>query len=469
MIDGFKILYNNPTNWTKSHLDFSQINNARNPTKNPFQYCKYKGLFLSITHTEKQDFRNVRGSLPNYYNDEKGNAFDFGFNELISSVKQLQKDLEINPELAYLQGFEFGININLPFPVKNILDACKSYNGTPFTTQIGTEKKPFRGVEVEKQQYKIKLYDKGLQTGDFNVNLCRFEIKVKKMLWIKNKNLNIKTLADLQLKSVWTELSKILLEIWQNIVFVDNNLNYKEMKPIEQKKYLRFLDINYWETLNRNQSYKARKYLENLTNSYQKFDLQKYCFDLINDKCKILSTENSDNLTTISQPQKHTNWRQINHYDKGVNNKLKRDLEALINRTGNKSKKNKIIISSKINKCVCCRTSLVNKKSTAKYCGTICKNRSNGKKRTQKNRNRINSEIKGLIKIIPKINKINLSEIAVFYKHNNENKIFLNQNIIHELEINSISKINLNYQNTFYVFTTVRAKKLIKQILKTLN
>lgn len=467
MIDGFKILYNNPTNWTKSHLDFSQINSTRNPTKNPFQYCRYKGLFLSITHTEKQDFRNVRGSLPNFYNDDKGNAFDFGFNELIGSVNQLQKDLEINPELSYLQGFEFGVNINLPFPVKTLLDACKSYNGTPFTTHIGTEKKPFRGVEVEKQQYKIKIYDKGLQTGNCNDALCRFEIKVKKMLWIKNKNLNIKTLADLQLKSVWTELSKILLETWQNIVFVDNNLNYKEMKPIEQKKYLRFLDVNYWEKLNRNQSYKARKYLENLTKNYQKFDLQKYCYNLIKEKCKILATENGDNLTTISQPQKPTNWRQINHYDKGVNNRLKKELETLIKRTGNNKLKKKIIVSTKINKCACCGSSLKNKKTTAKYCGTICKNRINGKLRTKRNRERINQEIKDLIKIIPKINKINLSEITVFHKQNIDNKIFLNRNNIHEIEINSISKINLNYQNTFYAFNTVRAKKFIKQILKT--
>lgn len=466
MIDGFKILYNNPTNWTKLHLDFSQINNTRNPTKNPFQYCKYKGLFLSITHTEKQDFRNVRGSLPNYYNDDKGNAFDFGFNELISCVNQLQKDLEIKPELAYLQGFEFGININLPFPVKNILDACKSYNGTPFTTQIGTEKKPFRGVEVNKQQYKIKLYDKGLQTGVCNDNLCRFEIKVKKMLWIKNKNLNIKTLADLQLKSVWAELSKILLETWQNIVFVDNNLSYKEMKPLEQKKYLRFLDVNYWETLNRNQSYKARKYLENLTSNYQKLDLQKYCFDLINDKCKILATENGDNLTTITQPQKHTNWRQINHYDKGVNNNLKSKLETLIKKHNNSTKKPKIVITSKKNKCVCCGTSLINKKISAKYCSTTCKNKVNGKKRTEKNRNRIDNELKNLIKIIPVINKIKLSEIKVFQKNNPNDYIILSSNDISDIEIKFISKVELMHKTNIYEFTTVRAKKLIKQIVK---
>lgn len=468
MIDGFKILYNNRADWSKSYLDFSEVNSTQNPTKKPFKYCKYKGLFLSITETENHQYKNVRGSLPNYYNNDKGNAFDFGFNELISSVNQLQNDLEINPELSHLQGFEFGVNIKLPFAVKNVLDACKSYKGKPFAVNYGTDKNPFRGVTVDLQQYQIKIYDKSLQTGNINDNICRFEIKVKKMIWIKNQNLNIKTLADLQLKTVWTELSKILLETWQNIVFVDNHLNYKEMKPIEQKKYLRFLDVNYWDNLNRNQLYKARKYLKGLQLKYSNVDLQSLCYNLIDSKCNFLATEKGDKLTTFSQPQKPTKWRQINHYDKGVNNRLKKELEVLIKQTSSIKSKQKIIVTKKLNKCVCCGTSLKDKKVTAKYCSTKCKNKINGINRTTKNRLRINEEIKGLIKILPKIHKIELKQISISSKTGVIKKGISIYNLP-EIITKDISKINLFFESLDYVFTTVRAKKLFKQLLKINN
>ena len=150
------------------------------------------------------------------------------------------------------------------------------------------------------------------------------------------KSLGIKTLADLQNTRVWVELSKILLKVWAEIIFIDKLLRYKLMSNHQQKKYLRFFDIHYWANLNRNTYYKAKNDLNKLQTLYEgKNNAKQIIYTLIAEKCQKLTTLSSaeigDNLTKL-QGQNNTQenvknatllkksfWRQFNHLDKGLN------------------------------------------------------------------------------------------------------------------------------------------------------
>ena len=197
MIDGVKLLCNlNPNEWTNNkNLSFrSWTDTATGEIPKNNKHANFNGLHLSIIDGEKSTFCNVRGSLPKYYNKGETNAPDYHYTDFVNTCDQLQTQLSINPETALLRGFEFGANIDIPFDLSALYEALKSYK--MHVCGINEIDGKPNGVRFDFQQYRVKIYDKGLQNTGKKSRLIRFEIAVKKMEWVKN--LPIKTLADLQ-------------------------------------------------------------------------------------------------------------------------------------------------------------------------------------------------------------------------------------------------------------------------------
>ena len=232
MIDGVKLVCNlNPKEWTNNkNLSFrSWIDTETGEVPKNNRHANINGLHLSIINGDKGTFCNVRGSLPKYYTKGETNAIDYNFSDFLTTTELLNENLSISPEKAILRGFEFGVNVLLPFEFSNIYECVKSYKQHTPKTNIKT-----KGILFDFQQYQIKIYDKGLQETGKKSRLMRFEIAVNKMAWIKH--LNIKTLSDLQNNEVWGELSKILLSVWNEIIFIDKSLKYRLMTNHQQKK-----------------------------------------------------------------------------------------------------------------------------------------------------------------------------------------------------------------------------------------
>ncbi|WP_194294699.1 hypothetical protein, partial [Chryseobacterium sp. HMWF035] len=291
MIDGVKLLCNlNPREWTDNkNLSFrSWTDTQTGEVTGNNRHANINGLHLSIVEGKKATYCNVRGSLPLYFTGGDTNATDYHFRDFLTTAQLLDDNLKIVSENAVLQGFEFGVNINLPFDTKKLYECIKSYKMHSFEQY--SEKGKRMGMVFEMQQYRVKIYDKEMQVTGKHSRLLRFEISVKKMNWVKK--LEIKTLADLKNKAVWAKLSKILLHAWDEIVFIDKSLRYRPMTNHQQKKYLRFLDVSYWCGLNKNTYHKAKNDLQKLQSLFEgKENTKQLIANLIGEKCQNLATE----------------------------------------------------------------------------------------------------------------------------------------------------------------------------------
>lgn len=485
MIDGVKLVCNlNPKDWTNNkNLSFrSWIDTETGEMPKNNRHANSNGLHLSIINGDKGTFCNVRGSLPKYYTNGETNAIDYNFSDFITTTELLNENLNISPDKAILRGFEFGVNVLLPFDFSNIYECVKSFKQHAPKTNIKT-----KGILFDFQQYQIKIYDKGLQETGKKSRLMRFEIAVNKMAWVRH--LNIKTLSDLKNTEVWGELSKLLLSVWNEIIFIDKSLKYKLMTNHQQKKYLRFLDVHYWASLNRNVYHKAKNQLSKLQSIYEaKENTKLFIYHLIKDKSQILTTESNnktgDNLTdflahkkTLETPEKlqhlkNENWRQFNHLDErlntGTNSHIilsKTHTKKIRQNRNTETKKKK----PKKPKCMNCQKPLTEKKASAKFCSLKCKNQHNGKLRTKANQKKRKLEKKLLGKIVKELPKTNLSLLVIY--RTNDGLQYAEQLKQFEIKappewIRQIKKVLITDNKTAppLEFTTIRAKYLIKEI-----
>lgn len=492
MIDGVKILCNlSPSDWTSNkNLSFrSWADLSTGEIPHDSKHADLKGLHLSIISGNTGTFCNLRGSLPKYFNNGENNAFDYDYSDFLTTCDLLRDDLKINPKEAVLRGFEFGVNINLPFDISAIYEAVKSFKMN--ICGINKVEGKRNGVRFDFQQYEIKIYDKGQQQTGKKSRLMRFEIVVKKMAFVKS--LGIKTLADLQNTRVWVELSKILLKVWAEIIFIDKLLRYKLMSNHQQKKYLRFFDIHYWANLNRNTYYKAKNDLNKLQTLYEgKHNAKQIIYTLIAEKCQKLTTLSSaeigDNLTKLqgqnntqenvknATPLKKSFWRQFNHLDKGLNtgnNSNTNLIENTTNKILNNKKENNKKKKPKKSICMNCKKELKNKKASAKFCGLRCKNHYNGKRRTKERQKQRATEVKELKKLLPKLKALNLPLLVIYKADGTQYADHLQQSEINAPAewIRQVVKIVVMDEKSTppVCFTTLRAKQLIREITNINN
>lgn len=492
MIDGVKILCNlNPSDWTSNkNLSFrSWADLSTGEIPHDSKHADLKGIHLSIISGNTGTFCNLRGSLPKYFNNGENNAFDYDYSDFLTTCDLLRDDLKINPKEAVLRGFEFGVNINLPFDISAIYEAVKSFKMN--ICGINKVEGKRNGVRFDFQQYEIKIYDKGQQQTGKKSRLMRFEIVVKKMAFVKS--LGIKTLADLQNTRVWVELSKILLKVWAEIIFIDKLLRYKLMSNHQQKKYLRFFDIHYWANLNRNTYYKAKNDLNKLQTLYEgKHNAKQIIYTLIAEKCQKLTTLSSaeigDNLTKLqgqnntqenvknATPLKKSFWRQFNHLDKGLNtgnNSNTNLIENTTNKILNNKKENNKKKKPKKSICMNCKKELKNKKASAKFCGLRCKNHYNGKRRTKERQKQRATEVRELKKLLPKLKALNLPLLVIYKADGTQYADHLQQSEINAPAewIRQVVKIVIMDEKStpLVCFTTLRAKQLIREITNINN
>lgn len=487
MIDGVKILCNlNPSDWTNNkNLSFrAWADLATGEAPHNSTHAEIKGLRLSIVLGDTGTFCNLRGSLPKYFNNGENNAFDYDYSNFLTTCDQLAGELKIKPNNAILRGFEFGVNVSLPVPVREVLENIKAYKKHTFGQY--TEKGKGLGLVFDFQQYRVKIYDKGHQQTGKPSQLMRFEIGVKKMAFVKN--LEIKTLADLQNKSVWAGLSGILLSVWRDIVYLEKGLKYKLMKAHQQKKYLYFFNPLYWIDLNKKQYHTARQTLSKLRAKYGNGnDTKAIINELIYSQCLKLATEstpekgndltewnklkNAFGISESVQPLENQKRERFNHLDKGiiqVNNSntylLENTSKKILNDRKEKSKKKK----PKKSICMNCKKELKNKKASVKFCGLKCKNHHNGKRRTQARQKQRANELRELKKLFPKLKGLDLPLLVIYKADGMQYADHLSQSEINAPAewIRQIVKVLITDNKTAppVCFTTLRAKRLIKEI-----
>lgn len=250
----------------------------------------FRGLSFTITESEAV---KLAGSLHKYFNHGEHNYDDFSYDKLVRVILDLHQKFGINPMEVALSTMEFGVNIELPFETRLFMDSLLTHKYKEFS---GERDAHIDSKEVMNQQYKVKTYDKGLQ---YNLprNLLRFEVKVRKMCFLKK--CGIHTLWDLTDRDKLNSLKKKLLDVFEDILFWDESIDISSLDETERMIALNGRNPKYWavdvKKMNVEEASRRKKKYKDLVKKYGKNHSQLVA-QLIDEKWDSLMSE--DDYTT---------------------------------------------------------------------------------------------------------------------------------------------------------------------------
>lgn len=181
------------------------------------------------------NYCEFKGSLHKYRNAGQHNADDFTAADLLAVLDDLVLRFGIDPFRSRLNSVEFGVNIELPFPVDYLITRLISYKGVPFILDIET------GIyyQAKTEQYIVKVYDKGSQYRNdvpgLPANLLRVEVKVREMRYLTDKGIRLNTLADLLTVEYYPVLGAILSETFGTILFDEPTVTRDPPEGLKQR------------------------------------------------------------------------------------------------------------------------------------------------------------------------------------------------------------------------------------------
>lgn len=293
MIDGIKSLhpYLQPETWQRSGLLGMgvTVDIQTGEIMNGVQVAHYKGLRFEIRPSVSGNGHTclLGGSLHKYHNNGQHNANDFPFAALVGTIAGLSADFGLIPAQATLHGLEVGINIKLPFSPLRIFKQVVCYRNKPFT-QIDKRNKRL-GLICCLHDYDIKLYDKQAQSGQPCGYVLRFEVKAKKMRYLRP--FCIATMADLTDISRVYGLLDLLTDALQNIVFFDYSINQQALSKRELSQYLTLGNSVYWQGMNKYQLTRNRQRLTDLLTKHSRQQLKPLLHGLMVENWKGLFTD----------------------------------------------------------------------------------------------------------------------------------------------------------------------------------
>lgn len=378
MLDGFKILnlsvkiadlLNNNLLLFPLH-----INDKDGEIMKIARYTAYKGVSFII----KDNNVKFYGSFHKYFNAGMHNYNDYNFNQLVTTIKDIEKKFKIDINNSMLNNLEFGVNIETKETPTEILKSIISYKGKPFN-QFNID--GAKGIECTTDNFYIKIYNKSHQYK-LTYNLLRYEIKVIRMIFFESRGININSLLSLVEYAEISKLKGVLLSIFNDILFYDNNIDKSKIKLKEQLILSNGSNPKYWSELkpnsndfvngNNDNEYKSKrkKYYRELNKfkdtlkKYSECKLQENLTILIENKCNELlelETKKGDNITDIKKQKR------------GQYHRLKNDIEKTKKGTISHFKYSGIL--SQVNrKCLTCNKDISDKKINSKFCSKKCKN-----------------------------------------------------------------------------------------------
>ncbi len=212
-------------------------------------------------------YLTLDGSLhKNNFNGE--NYSPFGWDDLQAQISHVENSLCVSPEDVEILNLEFGVNVQLPFPVFEYLQQnLISYKGKQFNAYDPDRKGVCLGYHCELSQYSVKVYDKAKQ---FNLpeNVMRFELRFRKMH--KLNRLGIKILSDLKDRVKVNGLQAMLLDAWDDVLLYDDSINITSsvFRSKERELLRNGQNPKYWEQEKKRLSnagfYKTRNQFEAL-------------------------------------------------------------------------------------------------------------------------------------------------------------------------------------------------------------
>jgi hypothetical protein len=179
----------------------------------------------------------LSGSIHKFWNDGVHNYNDFDEVAFRDSTHRMFSTFQVAPMHLKILSMEYGVNINIDYPVKNVLNNCFQHKGKDVEMKISNDGGKYH--QAQHDRYFLKLYDKGKQYGLIGKNLLRIE--VKECNWTTYRKHGIITFKDF-IECDKSIFIKNLIDQWSSVILFDFNTPTHLVKP-------EYINANYWRDL----------------------------------------------------------------------------------------------------------------------------------------------------------------------------------------------------------------------------
>ena len=246
MIDFVKFGYQN--GWfMRDHplLDFKQEISIKTGTKRNYEKAQYKKMDFILY--ESSGYLQIQGSIHKYYHHDNCNYDDYSYSEINDTIQDLSNTFSLDPKLCKMKNIETGVNLTTSTnPTVTYLDNVMLHGLTKFDSSHNGNCK-----HADHNSYKVKIYNKGLESKLQDSNILRYELHFNKIRALNN--IPIRTLSDL-LQPHWIEPSATrLIKEWDKVRLFDHTLNTSHVSPLDLANWK---NPNYWLSLSRDKRYK---------------------------------------------------------------------------------------------------------------------------------------------------------------------------------------------------------------------
>ncbi|MBL7720167.1 MAG: hypothetical protein JNL72_15120 [Flavipsychrobacter sp.] len=273
-----------------------EIKNKRRKNSNTIMYDGefegFKLIVFEVQHLKDGKYTHstyrlwVEGSI--HKNAFNGRNYErLYFEHYHTELSRICKALDINPAIATLLSFEYGVNVKPSIEVQDIVENwLVTYSTKEFIKYQPGKKGRSLGKVAKLGEYSVKCYNKGPQYG-LTENKLRFELRFSRLRRLKQPPYCIRTLADLLDKNKLGEVSNLLIRAWSKVLLCDPQLPNKATAEEHRELMISGKNPLYWMNMVRKQSgnrkiyYRLRAVFIKLTQKYSDCDLHSEIAGLI--------------------------------------------------------------------------------------------------------------------------------------------------------------------------------------------
>ena len=279
LIDFIKVLINRPFDIKKCEFPLVSeyySNKKEEEKEEEEKTIKARHKFYNLEIEEYSRHFILQGSIHVFWNLGKHNYNDFYYNDIVSIIQSLQNGFNIKLDEGQIINLEYGLNIPPPLLTTEIfLRGLILHKGKP------TFKDPKNHFEfkdsatggdykqVRRQQFYLKYYDKAKHYGLTGQQILRIETKYKK----RNPliKLGVNQLQDLLNIEILKNLHNDLLKKWNEVLFINQNINGKHLSKTIQNHLKDFKDKHFWIDLYKYSTKQQRQYYFSLLDDLNQF------------------------------------------------------------------------------------------------------------------------------------------------------------------------------------------------------
>lgn len=180
---------------------------------------------------------------------------DYTFTQFVATVAELCDTFNLDPHTLRLLQLEAGANVEPPLRTSRTLQAIVCHReGHAFAPMRSSGGRSL-GLELYRDQFGIKIYDKGLQYGRPG-DLLRYELKFRKAAPLHR--LGIYTVNDLLNPATWTHLRERVLGTFHELHIAEPSINLPSLTASQRTFVQLARTPGYWQDLTKGARFKAR-------------------------------------------------------------------------------------------------------------------------------------------------------------------------------------------------------------------